>query len=298
MDRSSTVQFLKRDFAPTWRLANAARSLAHLRHPSPLNAEGRRVLGALRRDGFVVSSLDALTGDPTVFPRVRAHVQDLLDEQSEAISERRTALAGSGPEKRFLVELMGHRPVLRQGDPVVDLALAPSLLAVADGYYRMRTDLRDLNVWLNLHSDRPRTSSQRWHRDLREDHAVLKCFVFLEDVDEGNGPTEYVVGTHRGRGARWRVPTSYDGIGYRVEDEESFERDVPVEQRRYAMGPAGSVAFLDTRGFHRGGDPRDRDRLLLQALFASGSSIRNRVLQVPVEDEHALGARVAVSAAR
>ena len=294
MDRKRLSQVVKRDVAVTWRATNLQRTVAHVRRPAAVTADGRRVIADLRRDGVALSDVESLTGDPGLFARILSRVDELLAQEQETVDRRRDDRSHGGVSKPFLVELLGDRPMVSRRDPLTEFVLHDGVRGVAEAYYRMQVDLRDLNVWLNLRGDGPATSSQRWHRDLREDHSIVKCFLFLRDVTVDNGATEYALGTHRGRGARLTTSSVYDGIGWRVADEGAFEQVVPVERRRHATGPAGTVAFMDTAGYHRGGQARGADRLLVQALYASGSSIRPRTLQLDPADAHEPLQRVVV----
>lgn len=120
--------------------------------------------------------------------------------------------------------------------------------------------------------------SQRWHRDVPEDHDIVKCFVYLDDVPLGAGPLQYIAGSNTPAGRRRRMRTEFDRGGYRLSDEaiaDSFnENDIVVSQ-----GPAGTVVFADTRGIHRGGHAIDRDRFVLQITYASAASVKRRTLR-------------------
>ena len=88
---------------------------------------------------------------------------------------------------------------------------------VAEAYTRMELRLRDLNAWINVPTKGDAFSSQRWHRDLPEDHDIVKVFLYVRDVPEGAGPLSYVTGSHTTAGRRVELPTTFDGIGYRID---------------------------------------------------------------------------------
>lgn len=285
------TQFLKRDFTPTWRYGfNLGPTLRHARRATPLEAEARRVVAALRRDGIARTSVTALLGGGDLLAEVLSRTDDLVADQSADIVARRRVLAGElaadalppGVTKTFLVELLGTDPRVDPEDPYTRFLRHPQVAGVADAYCRMQLRIRDMNGWLNLASDRPASSSQLWHRDRPEDHSIVKVFVNLTDVEEGSGPLQYVRGSHRGRLRSESFEQSFDGIGHRISDED-VERRFPVQAREIATGPVGTVVFADTRGLHRGGHATTRDRVLLHGLYSSRSSVRHPVL-LPAED--------------
>lgn len=285
------TQFLKRDFAPTWRYGfNLGPSLRHARGATPLDAEARRVVVALRRDGIARTSATALLGDRTLLDEVLSRTDDLVADQSADIVARRRLLAGEtgagslppGVSKTFLVELLGAEPRVDPEDPYARFLRHPQVAGIADAYCRMQLRTRDMNGWLNLASDRPASSSQLWHRDRPEDHSIVKVFLNLTDVGEGSGPLQYVRGSHRGRLRTESFAQSFDGIGHRISDED-VEHRFPPGTRETGAGPVGTVVFADTRGLHRGGHATTRDRILLHGLYSSQSSVRHPVLR-PAED--------------
>jgi hypothetical protein len=45
-------------------------------------------------------------------------------------------------------------------------------------------------------------------------------------------------------------------------------------------GDAGTIIFADTRGFHKGGEARTRDRLMYTCMYTSQASDSRRLLKV------------------
>jgi hypothetical protein len=97
---------------------------------------------------------------------------------------------------------------------------------------------------------------------------------------------QYARQTHTRAGRRLDVPRQWDGIGWRIEDAE-VERRVPAGQITVATGQAGTLVFADTRGLHKGGLARDRDRLLAQVMYASPACFRPRLLRPADGFDHA-----------
>jgi Phytanoyl-CoA dioxygenase (PhyH) len=129
-------------------------------------------------------------------------------------------------------------------------AAGNSLLGIVNAYRGAQVKLVD--------DESERVASQEWHRDPEDQH-VVKVFLYFSDVDEDAGPFEY-------------IPQSADGFKYghlwpwdegeRYPPTEELEAAIPDADRILATGPAGTLVFCDTSGFHRGGYARTKPRIL------------------------------------
>jgi hypothetical protein len=244
-----------------WRYGfNLGPSLSYLLRRRALEGEVARVVSALDRDGIATTSIDALLGDDRVF-------EDLVQVSEQLVTG---APAAATTEKDFQVSLLGECPPLDPWSSYGRMALHPTVRSVANGYFRMHTQLRFYNVWRTLVVEHDPMASQLWHRD-REDFLILKMFVYLRDVDADSGPFRYVPGTHR-KGTVRAAPDSFlEGHVARSTDEQMAEI-VPPDAWIEATGSSGTIVFADTRGFHCGGRSRTRERLMFTALYTSRAS--------------------------
>jgi hypothetical protein len=133
----------------------------------------------------------------------------------------------------------------------------------------MWTRLRYYNVWRTVMSLGAAKQSQLWHRD-HEDRLILKCFVYLADVDETTGPFTYALGSH----PKGHVPAVewFDERGVRRTTDEQMARSVPRSRWRSATGSAGTIIFADTRGYHKGGHVQRGSRLMYNCMWTSPAS--------------------------
>ena len=106
-------------------------------------------------------------------------------------------------------------------------------------------------------------AAQLFHYDL-DTIRWVKAFVYLSDVGEGNGPHEYVSGTHL---AGNKVSKVLLGKEYaRISDAE-IDQYYPGCRKRIS-GPAGTVLIGDTRCFHKGNSVRNGHRLVFSPIYA------------------------------
>lgn len=250
---------------------NAGAVREHRRHTVELSAAAAAVADRLVADGVASAPAVDVAGDPDLVARVRERAQELYDAPRP---ER-------DPLKPYLFQLLGETPELRPDDPLLHFALDPQIRGIAERYCGMRLRVQDLNVWVNEPTDAPAQQSQRWHRDVPEDHDIVKCFLYLSDVTPAAGPMSYVTGTNTPEGRRIKMPAEYDGGGYRLADEDvaaAFRADRTVT----AEGTAGTLVFADTLGVHRGGHATGAERVVLQITYGSHASLRRARLRPAV----------------
>lgn len=258
-----------------WRYRDNLRPLLSYRFNGrePLSAEAVRVLDEFNRRGIAITTVDALLGDDALFRELSSKVADLEREWAAEVEAARAVAQDGTVEKAFNFSHVGRRK-LTVDDIFIRFAIQKPILQIANAYFGMYTHLRYCNVWRTFATQAPARDSQLWHRD-RDDRLIVKVFVYLSDVDEGAGPFTYAPGTHpkgeiRGEPA-YRIER--EGGPKRTEDEEMAAL-APRERWVTATGLAGSIVFADTRGYHKGGLARERDRLMYINMFASSASAR------------------------
>jgi hypothetical protein len=267
---------------PIWRyVMNFGPTLEFKRKPSMLNGEGQRVLGDVNKQGCAQTTLDELTGDPSIFQELTAYAYDLEKEHTAAAEAKQKKEKKDVFDKSFVVTMLDpDRPQIDPNGFLAKLALNPQIKGIADSYYGMSTRITDINIWRNLVTGDGPQQSQLWHRDLPEDHMILKMFIYIEDVPEGAGPLSYVKGTH-GKGRRgWNPKVTHDGHNWRATDE-TMRSVTSDEERATFVGNKGTVLFADTFGWHKGGHAKTQSRFVVQVLFASESALPDRLLALP-----------------
>jgi hypothetical protein len=107
-----------------------------------------------------------------------------------------------------------------------------------------------------------RRGNARWHVDVEDLH-VVKAFLFLSDVDEEAGPTEFVPGTHpQGAQAVALAEQLRRGI--------ALGEEAPLGTKpRQLVGKAGTVALFDARALHRGGFGRGKWRAVAFSSYTA-----------------------------
>jgi hypothetical protein len=253
-----------------------------LQLPPANNAAARKIVAGLNRSGIAVASIDELLADNKPFAELESAVQSLLESRRDELQKVRARAADSDAigEKTFMVELLGSEVEFAPESVFARFALQEIFLGIADAYFGMRTKLRYYNVWQTFATDGAPRESQLWHFD-REDNFILKLFLYLNDVDEGAGPFTYAPETHR-KGRLWgKQPEFSLEKNVKRSTDEQMAAIVPSENWIKGVGKKGTIIFADTRGFHKGGEARTRDRLMYTTMFTSPASDSKRLLRIP-----------------
>jgi len=267
-------------------------ALIKRRHPRVGTESGARLVGTLtaieRRD----LDRSLVDGGMCILPhRLERRVCDELEQWALA-----TPCEVSPPRPD------GESVYFRPGAASIDVcrfselqlannALVQGLIAddelrrLAESYLGCRPVLTNLAMWWSntAQSDRAarEENAQMFHFDLDRVKWV-KIFVYLTDVSQNTGPHVFVKGSHAAGSVPRRLLRGYCRYGDE-EVESAFGADRIVE----ITGERGTVFVADTRGFHKGKEPVDDCRLLLQLEFA-GSLIGakySRVGPVRLTDE-------------
>lgn len=240
------------------------------------------VVNNLNEKGIAITSVEELFGKSDEFAEIDSTVKTIVGDRREELKILKAAARGvkTVGEKTFNVELLGSLLNFEQDDVFARFALQETLLNIANYYFGMLVKLRYYNVWLTFATDAESRESQLWHFD-REDNYILKIFLYLDDVDEGTGPFTYAPKTHRKGKLRNINPEHFfEGVVQRSTDEQMAEV-VPCEEWIRAVGKKGTIVFADTRGFHKGGEAREKDRLMYTCMFTSAASESKRLLNFP-----------------
>lgn len=262
MDFSQRVkgQLNGHDF--TWRyglnFGAAVRYKLATKHP--LSSEANRVYSEMQKDGISAVSAQELFGSPTVLSSLQEAVED----------RKRGQHASSVPDKKSKIDLLDHDEYQRlpATSPYMKPALHPVVRALAAKYLGLQPTLSFLNVWWTFPTKEEPRFSQLWHTD-PDDRCIFKMFIYLSDVDEDAGPLSYAVGTHCKGTLNLTPEYSLDEWGAARTDDGQMSRVVPPEKWRTATGPMGTVVFVDTRGYHKGGFAKSKERTVYTCTFTS-----------------------------
>jgi hypothetical protein len=225
----------------------------------PLSDLQQQILDSLRRDGIATVDVRDLHGEE-LWSAAQADVAPWIEEQNAQLAE-----LGEKPEGKddFIVRrFMRRKPRVpfTPDSPWLRMGVSDSQLGIVNAYRKLRTSMFYMDNWFTqpYAGQDQRIASQRWHRDPEEEH-VVKVFLYLSDVDENAGPFEYLIASQPG--ARFGHLWPWGDEKAKPTDEE-MAAAAPDGECRKLTGPAGTMIFCDTSGFHRGGFAKTTPRVL------------------------------------
>lgn len=208
-------------------------------------------------------------------------VDSLLDElqgkeyKNTVTGKKITGKEAAGLEmKRYGTWWIDNAYDMPVTETLQNISLDPAILAIAQESLGATPIHVQTNSWwtfpppLSAVKERRKTrfenkNAQRFHQD-QEFVTFLKVFIYLSDVSEKNGPHIYVEGSANDYEEKLPTKVSSD----RRTDEEII-RAFGKERVRSITGLKGQIAFVNTRGFHRGSSVIEGYRALLQLEYAS-----------------------------
>jgi len=227
----------------------------HNRAGTGLDARQQQALADLRRDGYAV-------------------IEGYWDhDKALAMRDRLEAYLAEGQDRDFDEGAwmrfwdgrgydQGVRRIYHVDKLVPELSALRNdrwILDVASAYYGIPFYSGALVFQHNLQSN---ANTRTYHLDsfIKE----FKSFIYLDDVDEGNGPFAYVPGTQRKHMLRLKKQLIGNGEG--EAPTTVFPEDMTAQElasETAVTGPAGTLILADVRGMHRGTPQKDRSRSVL-----------------------------------
>jgi len=136
---------------------------------------------------------------------------------------------------------------------------------IADDYLSCDSILHHYDLWHTITPNvNDRIQSQNWHRD-PEDNKILKVWVYLNDINEQNGAMEFISKTHSKGDYSAFLPKKFPFGRYIDQDMLGDKLSLKI----IAEGTKGTIYFVDTTGFHRGGFALSGERKLIHLVFTT-----------------------------
>jgi hypothetical protein len=251
----------------------------------PLSDLQQRILDSLREHGIATVDVRELHGEE-LWSEAQADIAPWVDEQNAQLA----ALGDKpGGKDDFIVRrFMRQKPRVpfTLDSPWLRMGVSDAQLGIVNAYRGLQTSMFYMDNWFTqpYAGQDQRIASQRWHRDPEEKH-VVKVFLYLSDVDENAGPFEYLQDSQPGNrfGHLWPW-----GEEKAKPTDEEMESAAPGAARLTMTGPAGTVIFCDTSGFHRGGFAKTTPRVLsIWSYVSPDAEDRNHRFDVELEGREA-----------
>jgi hypothetical protein len=255
-----------RALAAFFSAGRPARSLDDVRDPADLFAgmggDGiAAVVRGLQEDGYAI----APTRIPSeVTARLRAFAEETPGIPTSATGKSGTKRPYDRSDRTVAKFQFDAGDLASQVD-IQNLAADAGLLEIAQRYLGCLPVLDSIAMWWSTpHLDRPADEiAQTFHFDC-DRLKWIKIFIYLTDVTEESGPHVFVRHSHLREPRRAGLLSR----GYVRLQDEDVRRVYRGDEFVDIVGPAGTVLFEDTSGFHKGRMPEKRERLMLEYQFS------------------------------
>jgi len=241
------------------RLLKASRSLQstilRARLPKPPTPYESQILSDLETEGVHVTSIDQLMPD---FPAASREV--LLRASVFLKNEINGPEAKTWRRGESSYDLTGGALLARLPEAYL-IGLNERVLALALRYFGLPVGYHGAVLRHSL-IDGEFVGTRLWHQDA-EDFNVLRMVVYLNDVQLGGGPFEYIP---RSLGISYR---QFRGFEARITNAE-MSKVVPVRLWKQITGPAGTIVLCDTaKTFHHESLQIERERFVIMIGYSS-----------------------------
>jgi hypothetical protein len=155
-----------------------------------------------------------------------------------------------------------HVGYVKESQELLNLPLVKSIIedeelnGIIATYLGKSFKMVNIASWYTFGNQKSGIEGELFHRDI-DNIAWLKLFVYLTDVDMGNGAHAFIPKSHR----------SLKGLTFkRYSDNEA---EIKFGQIKWMLGKKGTVILEDTFGIHKGQHIfENRHRLILQLQYA------------------------------
>ena len=176
----------------------------------------------------------------------------------------------------YIIKMNPENSVLSADDPLIKIGLGPAILNIVNSYFGLWSKMPYVDAWHAIPIPSNRIGSMRWHRD-GEDWKMMKVYLYFSDIDEDAGAMEFIPGTnyaatnHPANGPGREI-CEWKASGANRYASDLIEQRFPPPARLQCTGTVGTLVFCDTAGFHRGGIPRAKPRILAHWAFVTPAS--------------------------
>jgi hypothetical protein len=159
-----------------------------------------------------------------------------------------------------------------QGGAIMKLANSPEMRRMAGAYLGMEPVMTEAHMHISIPGDKKRGSSF-WHRD-RGDYQYFRAFIYVDDItEETGGQVDYCPESQYGAKFSAVFPNR-SARGVRVKESPPH----PSLDVKDFYGPAGTVVFCDTSGFHTNALSKTPVRKVL-IVFATQAHGRHKEIE-------------------
>lgn len=234
----------------------------HAAQLPPLSPCDQQIVAGCRQEGVYVTSLEAL-GLPSTAAMLREakHYLDVMESLR--------------PKQQFTADTTEsiHPQIFTMTDLPEFAAWGAEqrLLNLVENYIGLPIAFQGVHLRRDFANPFPITT-ELWHQDL-EDRRMLKAILYLSDVDEPDGPFEYIPKSAVSPLLAQRIHRRIARAHRMGLTDAEMEQLVPRSVWRRCTGPAGTVVFMDPKNIFHHGRSRWRERAALFYIYTAAKPL-------------------------
>jgi glycosyltransferase involved in cell wall biosynthesis len=242
-----------------------ARVLAHLgsHRQSPLEPRDEPIVGELKREAAVVTTLDELDlGANAGLRRAAEAVLPTLPDRADHVPVGDPL---QGRDTSLHCFSLDPPDMVNRYPEILLWGLDERLLDIIERYIGLPVAFTTVHLRKDIGGG-DQVGTRIWHLDT-EDQRVVRIVLYLNDVTLDNGPFEYI------SLADTKALPALHERGYRAAGDpildDEMAQHVPPSRWRPCPGPAGTVVIADNAVLFHHGRPHDGERLALIYTYTS-----------------------------
>lgn len=206
----------------------------------------------IRQDGYIISDIYSkkITSGKKLIEYFKLINNKKLDE---FIIDRQNA-SGKNSFKIYITSLF-------ESNLLYQFANDETIISEVRQYFGINPVIKYISVWADQPNNRVKDNiyTQKFHRD-PDDYKLIKIFMYLNKVEENNGPFTYIKGSHKNPWVNFSGDEYDINKIYEVYGKESICR---------LTGNVGTIIFADTNGLHCGQKLKHGKRYLVTVAYCS-----------------------------
>ena len=148
---------------------------------------------------------------------------------------------------------------LKRAPHLFAFANDPDILAVVENIFGCKPEIGVIQAMWRFPSDNAPVNDELWHRDF-ETLRLVKCFLYLTDVDDDSGPHKFIETSH--------LINKKTKIGKGIRSDKHLEDAYGKDKVITKTGTAGTCFLEETIGWHKGTKPINKPRLMVQVVYS------------------------------
>jgi len=237
-----------------YELGYQLRVWQHQKNLPQLDSRDRLIVNTLKKEGAYITNLEELGLAST--PEMLKATQEQLAQMS---ANSNLHLAKKLPQIYTVTDLQ----------QIANWAKETRLMKIVENYLGLPVAFQGVHLRKDLPNEE-QFGTLLWHKDA-EDRKMVKIFIYLNDVDEEQGPFEYIplhLTSFPNRNA-YRIDKQLQQSGYLGLNDEQVEAIIPKSAWKSCPGPAGTVLIADPRTVLHHGTLRTQERSALFFVYTA-----------------------------